>query len=306
MRICNCGLIDRRTLLRGAGATALAMLAFPAVGNAFKIRAGTFCGLSKDRKLPAMTGLEASEKADRVVAEICGIVGLPANFRVLAIDDPKANAFASIQDGERLVVYSEPFMELIADRQNRDWSGMAVFAHEIGHHLCGHTLDNVGSRPPQELEADHFAGFIVGRLGGDLDDATRVFARMGTGSATHPPSAERVAAASAGWRKATGKAGEDRLNVLTHNLKDGNYVRVVVEFSGRDRRWTEVQHGQTFAVFEELKRKGRSVFLFDEGRSIWVRLDVDGSGQFATGFWARGDRQKATPPWSPLDPVAWR
>ena len=38
---------------------------------------------------------------------------------------------------------------------------MTLLAHEVGHHLNGHTIHRGGSTPELELEADEFAGFIL-------------------------------------------------------------------------------------------------------------------------------------------------
>lgn len=39
-----------------------------------------------------------------------------------------------------------------------DFSQWSIHAHEIGHHLSGHTLTSGGDRHQQELEADEFSG----------------------------------------------------------------------------------------------------------------------------------------------------
>ncbi len=62
-----------------------------------------------------------------------------------------------------------------------------------------------GSRPPTELEADKFAGFVVGKLGGDLQEAQWLFRQLpAAGSDTHPPRSARLEAVAVGWREATG------------------------------------------------------------------------------------------------------
>lgn len=78
-------------------------------------------------------------------------------------------------------------------------------AHEIGHHLSGHTLDGLGSRPKKELEADRFSGFILQKMGATLDQATATVNTFSEeGSRTHPGRSARVAAVTNGW-----KAGKD-------------------------------------------------------------------------------------------------
>ena len=46
-------------------------------------------------------------------------------------------------------------------------------ASSFGHHLGGHTLVPGGSQPPIELEADRFSGFVLHKMGADLDQTTQ-------------------------------------------------------------------------------------------------------------------------------------
>jgi hypothetical protein len=87
-----------------------------------------------------------------------------------------------------------------------------VLAHEIGHHVCGHTIASYLKSPhEQELEADRFAGEAMrrdsqGQIGpavqGAVDEIVQymqgTFSREG--SASHPPVAMRVAAFMDGYR----------------------------------------------------------------------------------------------------------
>ncbi len=109
----------------------------------------------------------SSKEAEELVERIVSTVGLVPRFEVFAANVPNA---AAIIDGEdRLIVYSESWIRnTIPDNQ---WAVVALMSHEIAHHLNGHTLEAGGSRPPTELEADKFAGFAVGKLGGSLQDA---------------------------------------------------------------------------------------------------------------------------------------
>jgi len=87
---------------------------------------------------------------------------------------------------------------------NSTWAPISIMAHEVGHHLNGHTLDNRGSRPRIELEADYYSGFILQRLGASFDDARTAMDRLGSPSATttHPAKHDRLASIASGWTKA--------------------------------------------------------------------------------------------------------
>jgi hypothetical protein len=77
-------------------------------------------------------------------------------------------------------------------------------AHEVGHHLEGHTVLGTNSRPEIELEADEFAGFILCKMGASLEQAQlamHYIAEM-KASKTHPGRIDRLAAIEKGWNKA--------------------------------------------------------------------------------------------------------
>jgi hypothetical protein len=153
-------------------------------------------------------GFAASKDAEAFIGAICGKVGLPPNFVTMAANVPNAAAIIDEDTNQRLVLYSEVFMAEIAQRAKTDWAGMSILAHEVGHHLSGHTLTGGGSRPPTELEADKFSGFIVARMGGTLDEASAVMKLIPPeGSETHPPRSARLEAIASGWRSAMADQG---------------------------------------------------------------------------------------------------
>jgi hypothetical protein len=145
----------------------------------------------------------ASEKEARLmVNSIVDVVGLKSNFEVIAgnVD----NAAAVINNGKRYILYNSQFIRQIKNAVKTDWGGMSILAHEVGHHLNGHTLLGSGSTPPIELEADEFAGFVLRRLGATLTEsqlAMRLISDV-KASRTHPGRSSRLASIEAGWKRA--------------------------------------------------------------------------------------------------------
>jgi hypothetical protein len=139
--------------------------------------------------------------ADQMVYDIVYYSGLRPNFQVRAANVP--NAAARVEADQRFILYNPEFMRQVATSTGTDWAAYSIMAHEIGHHLQGHTLEPGGSRPPIELEADEFSGFILARMDGTLAQAQAAMNRLAseTGSATHPAKAQRLAAIKAGWEK---------------------------------------------------------------------------------------------------------
>lgn len=144
----------------------------------------------------------------QVVAEIMRYTGLPANFVVVEGQVP--NAAAVIMAGpdkvpRRVIAYNPTFMgEVIRATQANNWAPVSIMAHEIGHHLSGHTIVPGGSQPPIELESDKFSGFVLYKMGAPLKDAQNAIATLipEADGQTHPGRRKRLAAIANGWIEA--------------------------------------------------------------------------------------------------------
>lgn len=144
----------------------------------------------------------------QVVAEIMRYTGLPANFVV--VEGKVPNAAAVIMAGpdkvpRRVIAYNPTFMgEVIRATQANNWAPVSIMAHEIGHHLSGHTIVAGGSQPPIELESDKFSGFVLYKMGAPLKDAQNAIATLipEADGQTHPGRKKRLAAVANGWIEA--------------------------------------------------------------------------------------------------------
>lgn len=147
----------------------------------------------------------ASPTAEKVVQDIMSVIGLRANFELRAANVPTAAAV--VKKGKRYILYNPKFMNNIISATGNNWAAVSILAHEIGHHLSGHTLDNESSKPATELEADEFSGFVLQKMGASLTDAQAAMSAIASvkGSHTHPPKGNRLNAIAAGWGKAGGK-----------------------------------------------------------------------------------------------------
>lgn len=143
-----------------------------------------------------------------VVAEIMKYTGLPANFVV--VEGKVPNAAAVIMAGpdkipRRVIAYNPSFMgDVIQATKSNNWAPVSIMAHEIGHHLSGHTIVPGGSQPPIELESDKFSGFVLYKMGAPLADAQRAIATLipEKDGETHPGRKKRLAAIESGWKEA--------------------------------------------------------------------------------------------------------
>ncbi len=60
-----------------------------------------------------------------------------------------------------MIEYNPMFMAMVMDSSCSNWSAISILAHEIAHHLLGHTLDPTNVRPGDELACDRYSGFIL-------------------------------------------------------------------------------------------------------------------------------------------------
>lgn len=141
---------------------------------------------------------EARAQVERVVR----VSGLEMNFEMIV--DRSTPAAAEIINGRRVILFDPRFMAQVADRICPDWGAMSILAHEVGHHLAGHTLRQTAEPWRDELEADEFSGFVLARLGATLAEttsaATRILPEQAT--PTHPGRKDRIAAIVHGWQNA--------------------------------------------------------------------------------------------------------
>lgn len=138
-----------------------------------------------------------------IISEIMATVGLKPKFEIVS-SSRVPNAAAVIMNGKRYVLYNERFVAALNNAVKTDWAGISILAHEIGHHLNGHTLDRGGSNPSDELEADEFSGFVLRKMGASVEEAVAAMKLISDeeGSYTHPGRSPRLAAITKGWNDA--------------------------------------------------------------------------------------------------------
>lgn len=129
--------------------------------------------------------------------------GLPMNFDVYCANIQ--NAIATIIDNKRYIIYDPELFFNLDKRSNSYWSSMSIVAHEIGHHLSGHTMNNNIDNHTMELEADKFSGFILFKMGATLEQATYTITLLGseTDSDSHPSKYKRIQSITKGWYEAS-------------------------------------------------------------------------------------------------------
>ena len=153
-------------------------------------------------------------EAEKTLDQILNIIGAKKNF-VLTPCSEINNAFAVSYKGIRYILYDKSFIKLISSKTNY-WSSIAILAHEVGHHINGHTKDlniyqnksiepaSMSKKRQQELEADEFSGFILAKLGATINQAlsfTNIFIEKDDTYDSHPSKSKRISAIKSGFSR---------------------------------------------------------------------------------------------------------
>jgi TPR repeat protein len=152
-----------------------------------------------------------SNEISKIIDEIVNTAGVAEGGFKLAQCSNLNNAIAKIVTNEngdevRYIIYDADWLTSFNKGTSTDWSGKFVLAHEIGHHLNGHSLNNGSSNHKYELEADYFAGRALAILGAG-EEETLAFAADFSENDTysHPGKSKRIAKARAGWKSVKNK-----------------------------------------------------------------------------------------------------
>ncbi|MBU2938561.1 SEL1-like repeat protein [Lacinutrix sp. C3R15] len=155
-------------------------------------------------------GFNSDEDAEIAVDRILDEIGLFRNFTIQECPNIN-NAVAKnieISPGqkERYILYDANFFDRIEEKANNRWAAISVLAHEIGHHLNGHSLNNEGSNHKFELEADYFSGLALAKMGASKEEAQSAIMtiKYEKATSTHPAKKDRLIAIENGWNKAKG------------------------------------------------------------------------------------------------------
>lgn len=194
-------------------------------------------------------GYISTEKAEGIVDQILAPLGLPRNFVMIPCPNIQ-NALAIIYDQIRYVLYDDKLLEALDTRSGTSYASISVLAHEVGHHLSGHTLiynNNKEQQRADELEADEFSGFVMRKLGATLSEAQAAMRIIGDErddrSSSHPNKAKRLEAILRGYNKSSNKtlvsiaekkqsvSVEQYINEGNEFFKKGEYDNAIESYS---------------------------------------------------------------------------
>lgn len=186
--------------------------------------AAKFCSIQLERVNSFATNKDAQLAVDKII-NVLGISQRFAIYQCNGID----NCTAVTIRGVRYIFFDSYFMKNISNGANSSWTNLSILAHEIGHHINGHTVDYLaymtGQVKPidlveerqQEIEADEFSGYVMFKLGATLNQAQQAILYLAFDGddtySTHPNKTKRLAAIKKGYDKANNPSN----SVLTSN-----------------------------------------------------------------------------------------
>ena len=152
-------------------------------------------------------GFISNAEADNALGKILSVVGASKRFIVAPCENIN-NALAITDDGMRYILYDPEFINSISETSNY-WANMSILAHEVGHHINGHTLGasmSAYENRIQELEADEFSGFVMQKIGATLEQAIDAIASLASSGddsySSHPNKERRTKAITKGFDNA--------------------------------------------------------------------------------------------------------
>jgi tetratricopeptide (TPR) repeat protein len=218
-------------------------------------------------------------EAENALDKILNAIGASKRF-VLQPCNNINNAVATSYKGIRYILYDRDFMNSV--NYGNNWGNLFVLAHEVGHHINGHSLDLVlyaadavgqqtlAQSRQDELEADEFAGFILAKLGGPLSAANKVISSFSSNRddtySTHPRTSKRLAAAKRGFTKFSGVQNNNNSNVNSSN----NSFDVIYYSNGRwegpvkTTKQNVVKNG-VLGTQTSKRPFGKGVFIYNNG-----------------------------------------
>jgi hypothetical protein len=146
------------------------------------------CNFASDKTAGTYTLFPPTAEAEKIIDEILKTVLQTERPFTLNISSEIENAQATLSDDVRYVLYSKTFMDEFKKDPKAKWAAYFVFAHEVGHHVNLHNLneEDPKKRRASELAADGFATRVLRKLGATCDEAKAALNSMKAEMDKHP------------------------------------------------------------------------------------------------------------------------
>ena len=215
----------------------LILLFLPMIGFGQSCQYGSTIDASEICDFYKGNNFSTYKNADIALNKILDVTGMSKRFVLMECNDIQ-NCLATSYKGIRYILYDRNFMDVIATRTN-SWSNLSILAHEIGHHVNGHSLDlivyaseaaeapTLAESRQMELEADEYSGFVMYKLGASLYQAQEAVRLLCTNDddsySTHPKLDKRLAAIEKGYNKAKVQSSNNDYSTNSSSLTGEDY-----------------------------------------------------------------------------------
>jgi TPR repeat protein len=272
------------------------LLAFSSIAYAQDIKMCGYQGYQSVEEVKnacAQYGFMSNQEAEAVVDDILEQVGLYRNFMVQECPNINNAIAATVPSGlgsmERYILYDKEFFAKVNNETNTDWGATSILAHEIGHHLNGHTLKSGGSNHQVELQADEFSGFVLAKMGASLEDTQKAINELisDTPSLTHPEKKLRLEAIETGWLK----ANDGSTTEVVRSVSSTSYINA-------EKLYNDKEFDEAMTSFKKAAEDGVSDANFylsnmsvmglgtpiDNERAFFYALEGHNQGSVASSF----------------------
>ena len=180
------------------------------------VRRSTVCNLAgpADRDPLLNDSGDPDDLAQSSISRVRAFLSIPENTYIVRSDRGWKNFGSDLMDGKWYIVYDPDYVADLRRKTKTEWAIIAAAAHEIAHHVLGHTKEPLDPRLPEEeklkiqvereREADRFAGATVAKMQGprgSRDEALALIPELPDDVPGYPPRIERLTAARAGWEE---------------------------------------------------------------------------------------------------------
>jgi hypothetical protein len=163
----------------------------------------TGCGFKVPPRSLIKTNFTSVYEAKDILNNMLDSIKWKENFNVKE-ENGIRNAYATIIRNARWIIYDNDFLEDVDAYSATKWASISVLAHEMGHHYYNHVVNGQGSTPPKEIEADAFSGYVMQKLGANLNESLAAMNAIASdqASSSHPAKRDRLSAITRGWNTA--------------------------------------------------------------------------------------------------------
>jgi hypothetical protein len=181
----------------------LILLTLLAVSISTEAQKITGCGFKVPPRSLLKTNFTSVYEAKAILNNMLDSIKWKQNFNVRE-ENGIRNAYATIIRNTRWIIYDNLFLEDVDAYSATKWASISILAHEMGHHYYNHVVSGQGSTPPTEIEADAFSGYVMQKLGANLNESLAAMNTIASDKASysHPAKRDRLAAITRGWNTA--------------------------------------------------------------------------------------------------------